>query len=81
MGVRVLCIRGCTGRVNLRMRKRYVDQANVNARLSVNVVWLVQSDDSRGNEPVRVYTNRFGTQTKFFDFFSLRVPAIDRRPQ
>nr|DAD18272.1 TPA_asm: hypothetical protein HUJ06_019736 [Nelumbo nucifera] len=36
--VRVLCTRGCTGRVNLRMRKRYIDQANVNVRLSVNVV-------------------------------------------
>nr|DAD21187.1 TPA_asm: hypothetical protein HUJ06_022650 [Nelumbo nucifera] len=45
--VRVLCTRWCIERVNPRMEKGHVDQANVNARLSVNVVWSVHADANR----------------------------------
>nr|DAD34647.1 TPA_asm: hypothetical protein HUJ06_005286 [Nelumbo nucifera] len=58
------------------MRKQHVEQANVNVRLSVNVVWSVQSDGLCGHEPIRADTNRCGTRTEgphFFDFVSLGV--------
>nr|DAD48868.1 TPA_asm: hypothetical protein HUJ06_018805 [Nelumbo nucifera] len=63
--------------VNLRMRKRKVDQANVNVRLSVNLVWSVQSDGLRGYESVWNTDKR----ASFFPFcFPSRAPSTEPYP-